>query len=95
VLYIDSAEVEQAQRLAGYIPTTEKEYMDVRLLSSAVYPCLFALEYGLSHYDVFIFIPPLLTFLTRLFSDYNIPNWVLKSDEMKTVFREGNYLISV
>ncbi|KAK4448361.1 isoprenoid synthase domain-containing protein [Podospora aff. communis PSN243] len=44
VLFVDSAEVEQAQRLEGYIPASHDEYIEQRLYSSAVYPCFFGLE---------------------------------------------------
>ena len=44
VLFIRAAEVEQAQRLAGYVPGDVNEYLALRMHSSAVYPCFLALE---------------------------------------------------
>lgn len=44
VLFVDSAEAEQEQRLRGYIPESHDEYIEQRLYSSAVYPCFFGLE---------------------------------------------------
>ncbi|KAK0620088.1 isoprenoid synthase domain-containing protein [Immersiella caudata] len=43
VLFVDAAEIEQAQRLEGYIPASHDEYIEQRLYSSAVYPCFLGL----------------------------------------------------
>ncbi|KAK0643757.1 isoprenoid synthase domain-containing protein [Cercophora newfieldiana] len=67
VLFVDSSEVEQAQRLKGYIPFSHDEYIELRLFISAVYPCFSA--------------------SSKLASR--------GAGELLTIFREGNYLISV
>ncbi|KAK3352433.1 isoprenoid synthase domain-containing protein [Lasiosphaeria hispida] len=72
--FIQAAEAEQAHRLAGYVPVEIDEYLDMRLLSSAVIVCFLADE---------------------TFSETALPDWVLYSDEMQLIFRDGNYLISV
>ncbi|KAK0715435.1 isoprenoid synthase domain-containing protein [Lasiosphaeris hirsuta] len=74
VLFIGAAETEQAHRLAGYVPVDVDEYLDMRLLSSAVLACFFSEE---------------------VFFEIALPDWVLYSDEMKVIFRDGNYLISI
>lgn len=89
--------MKQGQRLRGYLPRSHYEYIEQRLFSSAVYPCFFGLEYVWFGFCRWWLAGEMYAddSVHRLFFDYRLPDWVLDSDEMKLIMREGNYVISV
>ncbi|KAK1831302.1 isoprenoid synthase domain-containing protein [Podospora conica] len=76
VLFVHEAEAEHRDRLAGHIPATAAEYVQMRYNTSACFACFYVLETFNNP------APPL-------------PTWIMHSDEMRIIFDEGNYIISV
>ncbi|KAK3318125.1 isoprenoid synthase domain-containing protein [Apodospora peruviana] len=47
--FIDATEIEHSQRLAGYLPSTMEEYLELRHDSSSIYTCFVVLELFLEY----------------------------------------------
>ncbi|KAK0750887.1 isoprenoid synthase domain-containing protein [Schizothecium vesticola] len=76
VVFVNEAEAEHRDRLAGYVPASVSEYLRKRFNSSGCYPGFYMFEILNNP------APPL-------------PLWVMQSDEIKTIFDDANYIISV